>query len=78
MRIFKTKHFARLARRSKVMDGTLRDDVTRAEAGQIDAQFGKFMIKQCVERPGEGRSAGFRAVMVFKTGDMTVFLYLFP
>lgn len=78
MRIFKTKHFARLARRSKVMDGILRDGVTRAEAGQIDAQLGKFLIKQRVERPGEGRSGGFRAVMVFKTGDMTVFLHLFP
>ncbi len=59
-------------------DETLRDSVSRAEAGQIDADLGKFLIKQRIERPNEGRSGGFRAIVVFKTGDVAVFLHMFP
>ncbi|WP_407519502.1 type II toxin-antitoxin system RelE/ParE family toxin [Methylobacterium oryzisoli] len=78
MRAFKTKIFARISRRSKIPDEVLRDSASRAESGQIDATLGKFLIKQRVERPNEGRSGGFRAIVVFKAGDITVFVHMFP
>jgi hypothetical protein len=77
VRIFKTKVFARFARRERIDDATLADAIERAERGQIDADLGGGVIKQRVARPGAGRSGGFRTVVAYRTRDTSVFLYGF-
>lgn len=77
MRIYKTKECARLARKENVGDDALREAVTRAEAGQIDASLGRFLVKQRAARPNEGRSGGPRTVIAHKIGDRAVFLHVF-
>lgn len=77
MRIFKTKEFARLARKEHIDDLSLCHAVQRAERGLIDAAIGKFLIKQRVARRNEGRSGGFRTIVFYQQGNRSVFLHLF-
>jgi hypothetical protein len=77
MRAYKTKEFARLARKGGVDDPSLRQAIARAETGLIDATIGKFLIKLRVARQNEGRSGGFRTIAFHRQGDRVVFLHLF-
>jgi hypothetical protein len=77
MRVFKTKWLARFARRERIPESSLLDAVARAERGLIDADLGGGLIKQRVARRGEGRSGGYRMIVVFRTKDKAVFLYGF-
>jgi hypothetical protein len=77
MKLYKTKEFARLARKGNVRDEDLRRAVLRAESGLIDANLGAHLIKQRIARTGEGRSGGFRAIIFFKQRERAIFLHLF-
>jgi hypothetical protein len=77
MRIFKTKEFARLARKEGIDDLSLYQAVQRAQKGLIDATIGKFLIKQRVARRNEGRSGGFRTIIFYQQANRSVFLHLF-
>lgn len=77
MKLYKTKEFARLAKREGVEDSNLCDAIDRAERGLIDATIGKFLIKQRVARRNEGRSGGFRSIVFYRERDRAVFLHLF-
>ena len=77
MRVFKTKWFARYARRERIEDESLRDAVERAECGGVDANLGGGVIKQRVARTGQGRSGGYRLLIAYRTHDRSVFLYGF-
>lgn len=77
MRVFKTKEFARFARREKIADATLCEAVARAERGLVDADLGGGLIKQRVARPGRGRSGGFRRLIVYRAETRSVFVYGF-
>ena len=78
MRIFKTKWFVRFARKQGIGDADLRAAVDRAVAGMIDADLGGGVIKQRIARPGEGKSGGFRSMMLFRAGEKAFFVYGFP
>lgn len=39
--------------------------------------MGGGLVKQRVARPGQGRSGGYRVIIVYRTGDRAVFLYGF-
>ncbi|KAB2886466.1 MAG: type II toxin-antitoxin system RelE/ParE family toxin [Pseudorhodoplanes sp.] len=77
MRIFKTKFFARYARRERIADDSLSGTVERAERGLIDADLGGGVIKQRVARTGQGRSGGYRILLALRSKDRAVFLYGF-
>ena len=77
VRIFKTKLFARFARRERIKDGDLCEAVERAERGLVDADLGGGVIKQRVAREGQGRSGGYRALLAFRSREITVFVYGF-
>ena len=77
MRLFKTKEFARLARKAKLTDDDLRGVIRRVEAGQIDAQIGKFLIKQRVASESRGKAKAFRTIICHVIGTRAVFLDLF-
>ena len=77
MRIFKTKWFARFARKEKIAAERLHEAVLRAGRGNIDADLGGSLIKQRVGRLGQGRSGGYRTLIAFHTRTRSVFLYGF-
>ncbi|MCW5700805.1 MAG: type II toxin-antitoxin system RelE/ParE family toxin, partial [Rhodospirillales bacterium] len=65
MRVFKTKPFARFADREGIADAELREAILRAEDGLIDADLGGGVIKQRIARKGQGKSGGFRSIVLY-------------
>ena len=78
MRVYKLRDFARRAAKAGVSDADLREAVQRAERGQIDGRIGKFLIKQRIARENQDRAKGFRTIIVYKVGNMAVFMHVFP
>ena len=55
----------------------LCEAVARVERGQIDADLGGGVIKQRIARPGQGRSKGYRTILLFRRGALAFFVYGF-
>lgn len=77
LRIFKNKWFVRFARREGIEDTELCEAIERAEKGLIDADLGGGVIKQRIARPNEGKSGGFRSIVLFRSGEKSFFVYGF-
>ena len=77
MRIFANRWFARFADKQDFGDDDLREAVSRAERGLIDADLGGGVIKQRIARKGQGKSGGFRSVILFRQGERAFFVYAF-
>ncbi|EDT5580287.1 type II toxin-antitoxin system RelE/ParE family toxin [Salmonella enterica subsp. enterica serovar Kokomlemle] len=69
VRIFKNAWFERFARKQCITDRALHDAIERAEKGLIDADLGGGVIKQRVARQGQGKSGGYRTIVLYKTAD---------
>ena len=77
MRVFKSKWFVRFARKERISDKSLREAVTDAENGKIDADYGGGVIKQRIARLNEGKSGGYRTIVLFRRGERAFFVYGF-
>ncbi len=77
MRVFRNAWFGRFARREKIKDAALKDAVARAENGIVDADLGGGVIKQRLARPGQGKSGGYRSIIIFRKGERAFFVYGF-
>ena len=77
MRVFVTRTFRRFQRREQIDDAALVEAVERIAKGLIDADLGGGLIKQCVARPGQGRSRGFRTIIAYRSSNRAVFLFGF-
>lgn len=77
MEIYKVKAFLRFARAEAISDERLAEAVKRANAGLIDADLGGGVIKQRVARPGQGKSGGYRTILLFRHGERAIFAYGF-
>ena len=49
----------------------------RGSRGLIDADLGAGVIKQRIARPGEGRSKGYRTILLFRQQHRCFFVYGF-
>ncbi|MBB4150735.1 hypothetical protein GGQ90_004544 [Sphingobium scionense] len=49
----------------------------RAESGLVDADLGGGVIKQRGARTGQGKSGGYRTLILFKQGDRAIFAFGF-
>jgi hypothetical protein len=76
-RIYKSKWFVRFAKKERIADAKLREAIENAETGLIDADYGDGLIKQRIARPGEGKSGGYRSIILFKKGERSFFVYGF-
>ena len=77
MRIFRNKPFTRFARRARISDADLSAAVASIESGLIDADLGGGVIKQRIARKGGGKSGGFRALILLRTGQRAFFVHGF-
>ena len=78
LKVFKNAWFGRFTRKERISVDALWDAVERAEKGQIDANLGGGVIKQRIARPGEGKSKGYRSIVLFRKGKKSFFVYGFP
>jgi len=77
LQVFKTKTFARFARKAHLEDAALCEAIANAERGLIDADLGGNVIKQRVARQGQGKSGGFRVMIVYRRGARAFFIHGF-
>ena len=77
MRTFKTKAFMRFADKAGVSDVALCRAVRDAERGLVAADLGGGVIKQRIGRPGQGKSGGFRTLIVFRASTRAIFVHGF-
>lgn len=49
----------------------------RAEQGLIDADLGGGVIKQRIARPGQGKSGGYRTIVLYREESRAFFMYGF-
>ena len=77
MRIFKNAWFVRFARARNISDDALREAVLQIERGQVDADLGGGVVKQRIARPGQGKSSGYRTIILLHTGYRAFFVYGF-
>lgn len=77
MRVFKSKWFARFARKEGIDDATLCAAIRRAAGGKVDADYGAGVIKQRIARPNEGKSGGYRSIILIQKGKRAFFVYGF-
>lgn len=77
MRVFKSKHFSRYARKERIADTALVEAIREIERGLVDAVLGGGLVKKRVARHGEGKSSGYRTIIAFSSGRSSLFLYGF-
>jgi len=76
-RTFKTRVFARWARKEGVTDRALLAAVAEMESGLVDARLGGGLFKKRVGRPGGGKRGGARTIVAGNFRDRWIFLYRF-
>jgi len=74
VRIFKNTRFARFADKEGITDKGLRETANLLESGQFDADLGGDVYKMRVARSGEGKSGGYRIIVVFRKGRRTFYV----
>ena len=77
IRIFKNKWFVRFARRESIEDTDLCEAIKNVEKGLIDADLGGGVLKQRTARANEGKSGGYRSIILFRSGNSAFFVYGF-
>jgi hypothetical protein len=77
MRVFKSAWFERFAIKQQISNTALLDAIQRAEKGQIDANLGGGVIKQRVRRKGQGKSGGYRTIILYRSAERAFFIYGF-
>jgi hypothetical protein len=77
LRIFKNKRFVKFAKKEGIADAILIEAVMEAEAGLIDADYGGGVIKQRIARRREGKSKGYRTIILYRNGARAFFVYGF-
>ncbi|MDR1914150.1 MAG: type II toxin-antitoxin system RelE/ParE family toxin [Clostridiales bacterium] len=77
MRVFKNVRFGRFTRKENISDETLLAVVKRIESGLVDADLGGGVIKQRIARDGQGKSGGFRTLILYRKAERAFFVYGF-
>jgi hypothetical protein len=77
MTVYATKDFARFARKAGLDNTKLVQAAEDVATGKFDADLGGSVYKQRVARDGEGKSGGFRTIIVFKIGGHSFFAHGF-
>ncbi len=77
MSVYKTKAFARFARKAELTDVQLAEAAAQVASGRFDADLGGAVYKQRVARAGAGKSGGFRTILAFRAGAACFFVYGF-
>ncbi len=76
--ILKSKGFDRFASKQRIQDETLRNAIQETEQGLYEADLGGGLIKKRIARPGEGKSGGYRTIILFRKGGYAIYLHGFP
>ncbi len=77
MGIYKTRWFARWARKEGLSDKSLQGAVDEMGQGLFEADLGGDLLKKRIARPGQGKSGGYRTLVATNRGSRWIFVYGF-
>jgi hypothetical protein len=77
LRVFKSKEFARFARKNQLGDAVLCRALAEIHAGTVDAELGGGVYKQRLRRSGEGKSGGYRSIILLRWKMLAIFVFGF-
>src|SRR5580704_14012059 len=77
MAIYKTRSFARWARKEGLGDEALCLAVEEMSHGLFEANLGGNLFKKRIARPGQGKSGGFRTIVATNLKSRWFFVYGF-
>jgi len=77
VRVFKSRAFAQFARKNLIEDDALCALVQTMVLGAIDADLGGGVYKQRLSRKGQGKSGGYRTILLLRFGRIAMFAYGF-
>lgn len=77
MQVFKTRAFARWARREGLGDDLLAFAVAEMKAGLIDARLGGSVCKKRIALDGRGKRGSTRTIVAYLQGEKAFFVYGF-
>jgi hypothetical protein len=77
LRIFKSKEFARFARKSAIQDLALCQVAWELQSGLIHANLGGGVYKQRIARAGEGKSGSYRCIVFLRERERLLFVGAF-
>ena len=72
-----TKWFSKWSRKAGLTNSAILESLDDLEKGLSIADLGKNLFKVRVKREGQGKSSGYRTIVVFKKDRIAVFLYGF-
>jgi hypothetical protein len=76
-RVFKTRHFSRWMRKTRLTQEALCLAVSEMEDGLIDAELGGGVVKKRVPLSGRGKSGGARTLLATNKGSLWFFVFGF-
>jgi hypothetical protein len=74
MAVYKTRWFDRWARQEGLAASSLCAAVQQMTQGLVDTDLGGGLFKMRIGRPGQGKSGGFRTLVVTNKGNRWVFV----
>jgi hypothetical protein len=77
MIVYKTRWFAKWAKKEKITDEALVNAVSEMDKGLIDADLGGCVFKKRVAIPGKGKRSGTRTILAYKVSDRSFFIFGF-
>ncbi len=77
LRVFKNRWFNKFCKKEHINDIDLQNMIRDIMSGNIDADYGGFVIKQRLARKNEGKSGGYRTIILYRMDDKAFFVYGF-
>lgn len=77
MRIFKTKHFAKWAKKNLLSDELLKIAAEEISQGFFEAHLGGYILKKRIANKGRGKRGSIRTIVAFKKDSHCFFVYGF-
>ena len=77
MNAFETRWFKKWSEKKGLMDDDLRDALERTIKGSGVVDLGGNVYKIRIAKNGQGRSGGFRTILIYKKGKRSLFIYGF-
>ena len=77
MHLYKTRPFARIAKKAGIADAALKALADEMRQGVIHAHLGGNVYKQRVAVPGRGKRGGGRVIIAADLRDRWIFIYCY-
>lgn len=77
MSLYKTRPFARIARKAGITDSALKAAVEEMRKGAIHASLGGNVYKQRVPLPGQGKRGASRVIIAANLRDRWIFVHCY-